>query len=283
MIKYIYNANARAYLRFLEWQAVLRLMYFRDHTKMAQVFPEYLKISNEWHEKYKTYIKRNPKRLKAVALNSIYLSLLDNKIKNLDEFYLRLRKEVTHRRRSKSRAQEITLGEKRYVTQFSFGTKIENFKNDNRIINLVLKEAVDISHTDYTSTELNNAFNDLVIEYAKKQVSEKEVGVLKNLFVKKVAAMEKSITRVEALILRNPDKKLAKDAYHLYGLFRLRCEVGDSWTLSQTELSREKLGVGKPAALKAVDLLIKLKLIEIFEQVTLLNAEANATVYRRIG
>ena len=95
--------------------------------------------------------------------------------------------------------------------------------------------------------------------------------------------MEKSITRAEALILRNSDKKLAKDAYHLYGLFKLRCEVGDTWTLSQTELAKEKLGVGKPAALKAVDLLIKLKLIEIFEQVTVVSTEAQATVYRRTG
>ncbi|CAI8208436.1 Uncharacterised protein [marine metagenome] len=95
--------------------------------------------------------------------------------------------------------------------------------------------------------------------------------------------MEKSITRAESLILRNSDTKLSKDAYHLYGLFKLRCEVGDTWTLSQTELAKEKLGTGKPAALKAVDLLIKLKLIKIFEQVSQGSVEPKATVYKRIG
>jgi len=283
MVKYIDNVNARAHLRFMEWQAVLRLTYHRDYTDMAQAFPEYMEVCDQWHAQYKTYIKRNPKRPRAVALNSIYLSLLNNKIENLEEFYLRLSTEVTNLRTSKSRVKKAVLDEENYVTEFSFDTKIVSFQNNNRIVNLVLKEAVEFVHTGYTKSELNSAFNDLVLEYVEALINKKELVALRDLFLKKVYAMEKSITRAEALILRTPDKKLAKDAYHLYGLFKLRCEVGDAWTLSQTELAREKLGVGKPAALKAVDLLIKLKLIEIFEQVTFVNAEAQATVYKRIG
>ena len=283
MVKYIDNINARAHLRFMEWQAVLRLTYHRDHTEMAQAFPEYIEVCDQWHEKYKTYIKRNPRRPRAVALNSIYLSLLNNKIKNLEEFYVRLSTEVTNLRTSKSRIRKAALDDKNYVTEFSFGTKIDSFENNNKIVNLVLKEAVELVHADYTKNELNSAFNDLALEFVEAQINKKELVALRDLFFKKVYAMEKSITRAEALILRNSDKKLAKDAYHLYGIFKLRCEVGDAWTLSQTELAREKLGVGKPAALKAVDLLIKLKLIEIIEQVTLVSAEAQATVYRRIG
>ena len=84
-------------------------------------------------------------------------------------------------------------------------------------------------------------------------------------------------------ILRNSDKKLARDTFYLYGLFKLRCEIGDTWALSQTELAKETLGVGRPAALNAVDLLIKLKLIEIFEQDSHVNSGTTATIYRRIG
>ena len=46
---------------------------------------------------------------------------------------------------------------------------------------------------------------------------------------------------------------------------------------------KETLGVGRPAALNAVDLLIKLKLIEIFEQDSHVNSGTMATIYRRIG
>ena len=232
---------------------------------------------------YKTYIKRNPKRPRAVALNLIYLNLLNNKIENLEDFYLRLSTEVTNLRMSKPRIRKTALDEENYVTEFGYGTKIESFKNNSGIVNLVLKQAVEIVHADYTKNELNSAFNDMALEYVEAQINKTELVALRALFFRKVYAMEKSITRAEALILRNSDKKLAKDAYHLYGLFKLRCEVGDTWTLSQTELAKEKLGVGKPAALKAVDLLIKLKLIEIVEQVILVGAEAQATVYRRIG
>lgn len=283
MVKYIDNVNARAHFRFMEWQAVLRLTYHRDHTKMAQAFPEYIEVCDQWHEKYKTYIKRNPKRPRAVALNLIYLNLLNNKIENLEDFYLRLSTEVTNLRMSKPRIRKTALDEENYVTEFGYGTKIESFKNNSGIVNLVLKQAVEFVHADYTKNELNSAFNDMALEYVEAQINKTELVALRALFFKKVYAMEKSITRAEALILRNSDKKLAKDAYHLYGLFKLRCEVGDTWTLSQTELAKEKLGVGKPAALKAVDLLIKLKLIEIFEQVTVVSTEAQATVYRRTG
>ena len=283
MIKYIDNSNARAQLRFVEWQAVLRLAYNRDHMKMAAAFPEYIKICDEWHERYKTYIKRNPKRPKAVALHLIYLNLLNNKIKNLDEFYLRLATEVTQLKIRKPRVRKETLDDNNYANNSSYLTKTDDLKSHNRFVNLVLKVAIEITHTDYTQIQLNKIFDVLVSESKEAQRSEKELVTLKDTFFKKVYAMEKSITRAESLILRNSDTKLSKDAYHLYGLFKLRCEVGDTWTLSQTELAKEKLGTGKPAALKAVDLLIKLKLIKIFEQVSQGSVEPKATVYKRIG
>ena len=64
MIQYIDNDKARTHLRFVEWQAVLRLVYDRDNIKMVNAFPDYAQLTYEWQEKYKTYIKRNPKKLK---------------------------------------------------------------------------------------------------------------------------------------------------------------------------------------------------------------------------
>ena len=283
MIQYIDNDKARTHLRFVEWQAVLRLVYDRDNIKMVNAFPDYTQLTYEWQEKYKTYIKRNPKKIKAVALHSIYISLLDNKLKNLDEFYIRLRKEVTHRRTNKNQIQQKCQLGKNYTSQ-SFDEKQNNYlSRKNKLVNLVLSVAVDVANTDCNHTKLREIAAVLVREYSEDQLPEKDLVTLKDIFVKKVNAMEKSITRAESLILRNSDKKLARDTFYLYGLFKLRCEIGDTWALSQTELAKETLGVGRPAALNAVDLLIKLKLIEIFEQDSHVNSGTMATIYRRIG
>ena len=187
MVKYIDNVNARAHFRFMEWQAILRLTYHRDHTEMAQAFPEYIEVCDQWHEKYKTYIQRNPKRPRAVALNSIYLSLLNNKIENLEEFYLRLSIEVTNLRTSRAHSRKAVLDEGNYVTEFSFGTKTDSFEKNNRFVNLVSKEAVEFVHADHTKNDLNRAFNDLALEYVEAQINKKELVALRDLFFKKVS------------------------------------------------------------------------------------------------
>ena len=141
------------------------------------------------------------------------------------------------------------------------------------------RHGIDPTSSNFAAFARPNAEN----QFSEDQLPEKDLVTLKDIFVKKVNAMEKSITRAESLILRNSDKKLARDTFYLYGLFKLRCEIGDTWALSQTELAKETLGVGRPAALNAVDLLIKLKLIEIFEQDSHVNSGTMATIYRRIG
>ena len=93
--------------------------------------------------------------------------------------------------------------------------------------------------------------------------------------------MEQSISEGEAAILRNDNKKLAKDAFHLYGLCKLYCEVNDTWELSQAKLLKE-LGAGKATALPAVKLLHKLGLIETYENGKQGTVNPRATIYRRL-
>ena len=170
MIQYIDNDNARTYLRFVEWQAVLRLVYDRDNIKMFNAFPDYAGLTDEWQKKYKTYIKRNPKKIKAVALHSIYISLLDNKLKNLDEFYIRLRKEVTHRRINKNQIQRECQSGKNYTSQ-SLNEKQNNYlSRRNKLVNLVLSVAVDVANTDCNHTKLREIAAVLVREYSEDQL-----------------------------------------------------------------------------------------------------------------
>ena len=150
------------------------------------------------------------------------------------------------------------------------------------LVYLIIKNAIALANTNYSPAVLLEVFNTLVFKNYKGQLTKEILTILWGIFTEKVNTMEKSITRPEATILRHPIKKLAKNTYHLYGLFKLQCEIGDTWELSLTELTKEQLGVGKPAALEAVDLLIKLKLIEISELGNQRAVNDRATIYKRL-
>lgn len=280
--KYIDNINARKYLRFVEWKAILRLEYGTDNARMSGAFPAYAGEIFNWQEKYNTYIKRNANGPKASALHSIYLDLLNNKIADLDEFYLRLRAEFTNCKSGKmlnngsNGLSKMSDGNQSYVEKGP--ASVDNYM----LVYFIQKAAVSLANTNYTPTLLPEVVKALASESCEVELTHEGLTVLHGIFTKKVNAMEKSITKPEATILRHPVKRLAKNTYHLYGLFKLHCEVGDTWELPLTELTKEQLGVGKPAALEAVDLLIKLKLIEISEPGNQRAVKDRATIYKRL-
>lgn len=280
--KYIHNINARKYLRFIEWTAFLRLVYDTDNTRMSVIFPEYTAKVFDWHNSYTNYVKRNAYSPKARALQIIYLDLLNNKIADLDEFYIRLVAALMIRKLGKVSKNITNVSANSLETSRSYQKKGLASKDNNMLVHLMLEKAVVFANTNYTLTELSEVVNTLVLEHYKSQLTRGELAVLQRTFTKKVNAMEKSITRPEATILRHPLKKLAKNTYHLYGLFKLECQVGDTWELPLTKLTKEQLCVGKPAALEAVDLLIKLKLIEICKPGKQQVTDPRATVYKRL-
>ena len=280
--KYIYNKNARKYLRFVEWEAILRLVYDTDHSSMSEAFPDQATEVLDWHDKYIIYIQRNSNSPKARALQAIYLGLLNNKILNLDEFYLRLRADFTYLKLDKALKDKIYSSVESFRTNKFYTKKGLTFADNDMLIHLILKNAIALANTNYSPAVLPELVNTLVFKNYEGQPTKEALTILRGIFIEKVNAMEKSITRPEATILRHPIKKLAKNTYHLYGLFKLQCEVGDTWELPLTELTKEQLGVGKPAALEAVDLLIKLKLIEISEPKKQQVVDARATVYKRL-
>jgi hypothetical protein len=280
--KYINKKNARKYLRFVEWKAILRLVFDTDNTRMSEAFPDQAGEVFNWHDKYIIYIQRNANSPKARALHAIYLDLLNNKILNLDEFYLRLRAEFTYPKLGKTRKNKTTSSVENSETNQFHITKGLTFVDNKMLVYLIIKNAIALANTNYSPAVLLEVFNTLVFKNYKGQLTKEILTILRGIFTEKVNTMEKSITRPEATILRHPIKKLAKNTYHLYGLFKLQCEVGDTWELPLTELTKEQLGVGKPAALEAVDLLIKLKLIEILEPKKQQAVDAKATVYKRL-
>ena len=278
---YITNSNAKHHLRFMEWEAYRYLVFGKDRRRIQEAFGSIGTSWTRWSDNYQTYRKRNQKNPAAKALHDIHLKLVSGEIKALDVFYDRLRGEVTHRKRGKALVAAKERQAKKAATKEAYAAKGEAFIDNNRLVSMTMKAAVASVHTGIGEPLITELLEGLVSKCSKVPLSADEMNTLRSIFAKKRTAMEQSISEGEAAILRNDNKKLAKDAFHLYGLCKLNCEVGDTWELSQAKLLKE-LGAGKATALPAVKLLHKLGLIETYEKGKQGTVNPKATIYRRL-
>lgn len=278
---YITNTNAKHYLRFIEWEAYRYLVFGKDRRLIQEAFGSIGTSWTKWSDNYQTYRKKNQKNPAAEALHDIHLKLVNGEIKTLDVFYDRLRGEVTHRKRGKALVAAKERQAKKAATKEAYAAKGEAFIDNNRLVSMTMRAAVASVHTGIGEPLITELLEGLVFHCSKVPLSEDEMKALRSIFTKKRTAMEQSISEGEAAILRNDNKKLAKDAFHLYGLCKLYCEVGDTWELSQAKLLKE-LGAGKATALPAVKLLHKLGLIETYENGKQGTVNPRATIYRRL-
>jgi len=278
---YITNSNAKHHLRFMEWEAYRYLVFGKDRRLIQEAFGSIGTSWTRWSDTYQTYRKRNQKNPAAKALHDIHLKLVNGEIETLDVFYDRLRGEVTHRKRGKALVAAKERQAKKAATKEAYAAKGEAFIDNNRLVSMTMKAAVASVHTGMGEPLITELLEGLVSQCSKVPLSANEMKTLRSIFTKKRTAMEQSISEGEAAILRNDNKKLAKDAFHLYGLCKLNCEVGDTWELSQAKLLKE-LGAGKATALPAVKLLHKLGLIETYEKGKQGTVNPKATIYRRL-
>ena len=278
---YITNSNAKHHLRFMEWEAYRYLVFGKDRRLIQEAFGSIGTSWTRWSDTYQTYRKRNHKNPAAEALHDIHLKLVNGEIKTLDVFYDRLRNDVTHRKLGKALVAAKERQAKKAATKEAYAAKGEAFIDNNRLVSMTMKAAVASVHTGIGEPLITELLEGLVSNCSKAPLSADEMKTLRSIFAKKRTAMEQSISEGEAAILRNDNKKLAKDAFHLYGLCKLNCEVGDTWELSQAKLLKE-LGAGKATALPAVKLLHKLGLIETYEKGKQGTVSPKATIYRRL-
>ncbi|MDC1009523.1 hypothetical protein OAQ46_06635 [Gammaproteobacteria bacterium] len=278
---YITNSNAKHHLRFMEWEAYRYLVFGKDRRLIQEAFGSIGTSWTRWSDTYQTYRKRNQKNPAAKALHDIHLKLVNGEIKTLDVFYDRLRNDVTHRKLGKALVAAKERQAKKAATKEAYAAKGEAFIDNNRLVSMTMKAAVASVHTGMGEPLITELLEGLVSQCSKVPLSANEMKTLRSIFAKKRTAMEQSISEGEAAILRNDNKKLAKDAFHLYGLCKLNCEVGDTWELSQAKLLKG-LGAGKATALPAVKLLHKLGLIETYEKGKRGTVNAKATIYRRL-
>lgn len=278
---YITNSNAKHHLRFMEWEAYRYLVFGKDRRLIQEAFGSIGTAWTKWSDNYQTYRKKNQKNPAAKALHDIHLKLVNGEIETLDVFYDRLRGEVTHRKLGKALVAAKERQAKKAATKEAYAAKGEAFIDNNRLVSMTMKAAVASVHTGIGEPLITELLEGLVSKCSKVPLSADEMNTLRSIFAKKRTAMEQSISEGEAAILRNDNKKLAKDAFHLYGLCKLNCEVGDTWELSQAKLLKE-LGAGKATALPAVKLLHKLGLIETYEKGKQGTVNPKATIYRRL-
>ena len=192
-----------------------------------------------------------------------------------------VRTSVTHRKRGNALKDQVLRQAKQSAIQQVRMDDGKAFISNNKLISMTKREAVRVAHTDLSEVHIIDTLQSLVAEYNSTALTDDEMDVLRSIFTRKVTAMAASLTAPEATILRHADKDVSKNAFHLYGLFKLKCEVNDTWALGQQELCKE-LCVGRPKALAAANLLVKLKLIAVSEQGKRGTVMGKATIYKRL-
>lgn len=279
---YITNKNAPHYLRFIEWTAYRYLVFNKDRRLIEEAFADRVGFAHiKWPQSYNLYRTKHCKDPAALALHELFLQIMNGSITNLDQFYHLLRTKVTHRKRGNALKDQVLRQAKQAATQQSYMDDGKAFISNNRLISMTKKAAVGLAHTDVSEVQISELLQSLVSEYNPMALTSDEMDVLRSIFTRKVTVMEASLTAPEATILRHADKDVSKNAFHLYGLFKLKCEAGDTWALGQQELCKE-LGVGRPKALAAANLLVKLKLIAVSEQGKRGTVMGKTTIYKRL-
>jgi hypothetical protein len=279
---YITDKNAPHYLRFIEWTAYRYLVFNKDRMLIAETFDSSIGTAwSNWPQSYNLYRDKHSKDPAALALHELFLQIMDGSITNLDEFYHLLRTKVTHRKRGNALKDQRIRQAKQSATQQAYMDDGKAFVSNNKLISMTKKAAVRLAHTDISEVQISDTLQSLVSEYNPTALTDDEMDVLRSIFTRKVIAMEASLTAPEATILRQTDKDVSKNAFHLYGLFKLKCEVNDTWALGQQELCKE-LGVGRPKALAAANLLVKLGLITVSEQGKRGTVMGKTTIYKRL-
>jgi hypothetical protein len=279
---YITDKNAPHYLRFIEWTAYRYLVFNKDRMLIAETFDSSIGTAwSNWPQSYNLYRDKHSKDPAALALHELFLQIMDGSITNLDEFYHLLRTKVTHRKRGNALKDQRIRQAKQSAIQQARRDDGKAFVSNNKLISMTKKAAVRLAHTDISEVQISDTLQSLVAEYNPTALTDDEMDVLRSIFTRKVIAMEASLTAPEATILRQTDKDVSKNAFHLYGLFKLKCEVNDTWALGQQELCKE-LGVGRPKALAAANLLVKLGLITVSEQGKRGTVMGKTTIYKRL-
>ena len=279
---YITDKNAPHYLRFIEWTAYRYLVFNKDRMLIAETFSDSVGFTHtRWPQSYNLYREKHSKDPAALALHELFLQIVNGNVKDLDQFYHLLRTKVTHRKRGNAlKDQRIRQAKKSAIQQARMDDG-KAFISNNKLISMTKSEAVRVAHTGVSEVQISELLQSLVSEHNSTALTDDEMDVLRSIFTRKVTAMEASLTAPEATILRHTDKDVSKNAFHLYGLFKLKCEIGDTWALGQQELCKE-LSVGRPKALAAANLLVKLNLITVSEQGKRGTVMGKATIYKRL-
>ena len=279
---YITDKNAPHYLRFIEWTAYRYLVFNKDRMLIAETFDSSIGMAwSNWPQSYNLYREKHSKDPAALALHELFLQIVNGNVKDLDEFYHLLRTKVTHRKRGNALKDQRIRQAKQSAIQQARMDDGKAFISNNKLISMTKSEAVRVAHTGVSEVQISELLQSLVSEHNSTALTDDEMDVLRSIFTRKVTAMEASLTAPEATILRHTDKDVSKNAFHLYGLFKLKCETGDTWALGQQELCKE-LSVGRPKALAAANLLVKLKLIAVSEQGKRGTVMGKATIYKRL-
>ena len=243
-------------------------------------YPHVLYKQDEWNTQYKLFQRKLQDR-NAQALVKLCEDIQSKKLSSLDEFYSRFNVLLNPKRGKALKAQKRRNAGMLGAIESAGDEAV----NNRELFKAIYRYAVSVSHTGATTATLDMALSDIIKEHHNHPLSNSQRNALFKRLQQKIVEMEQQVSEIEARLLKSRIKgkadKVAFNAYTLYSVIKLHAAVGDTVGMSQ-EGWAASVPFGEKAIQPALDLLVKLKVLEVIEKAKATSFAGKATIYKRL-
>ena len=243
-------------------------------------YPHVLYKQDEWNTQYKLFQRKLQDR-NAQALVKLCEDIQSKKLSSLDEFYSRFNVLLNPKRGKALKAQKRRNARMLGAIESAGDEAV----NNRELFKAIYRYAVSVSHTGATTATLDMALSDIIKEHHNHPLSNSQRNALFKRLQQKIVEMEQQVSEIEARLLNSRIKgkadKVAFNAYTLYSVIKLHAAVGDTVGMSQ-EGWAASVPFGEKAIQPALDLLVKLKVLEVIEKAKATSFAGKATIYKRL-
>ena len=201
-------------IRFLEWQAILKLIFKGKHKEHYDYFDAYSQRWGYWHDHYTVNKKQSHEQI----LTLIY----DGTYKSMDDFYEAINKLLKPRKLGKA----LKDAKKRTAQAAYQLEKLgEDFIDNPELFKEARKAAKYIADLGKSDEVFTDQLTQLLVRHNVDEFSDGQIKTIWT-FLDKQVEKHLNLDRVEAAILDEDSKNL----YFMWGKIKRECPKGDTFT-----------------------------------------------------
>ena len=251
-------------IRFLEWQAIMKLFFKGKYKEHYDYFDAYSQRWGYWHDHYIDHKKQGHEQILKLVLDGTY--------KSMDDFYEAITKLLKPRKLGKALKDA-----KRRTSQAAH--QLEQLGEDFIDNPELFKEARQVAKYIADRGKSDDVFTDQLTQLVfRHNASDFTDGQIKTIwhFLDKQVEKHPKLDRVEAAILDENNKNL----YFMWGKIKREYPKSDTFAWS-TKLASERCGCSKSDVGPIMKKLEKLGAVTLIQKGKAGKHSGRATIYRR--